>query len=36
MDEVEKVLGPLKFEEDIRERINEPGIAVGMAWTEGK
>jgi ATP-dependent Lon protease len=32
-DSLSKYLGPQKFYSDVAERINRPGIAVGMAWT---
>ena len=31
---VENVLGPKTFDEDISQRIDQPGIAIGMAWTQ--
>ena len=32
-DEVEQLLGPDKFESDLRETGGVPGIAAGLAWT---
>ncbi|MDH3251939.1 MAG: AAA family ATPase, partial [Ignavibacteria bacterium] len=32
-DSLSRYLGPQKFFSDIAERINRPGIAVGLAWT---
>ncbi len=32
-DEVEQMLGPDKFESDVRETSGVPGIAAGLAWT---
>jgi ATP-dependent Lon protease len=32
-DEVERILGPDKFERDLDERVSIPGIASGLAWT---
>jgi len=32
-DEVEKILGPDKFQPDVRETSGIPGIAAGLAWT---
>ena len=32
-DEVEKILGPDKFQSDLREAGGVPGIAAGLAWT---
>ncbi len=32
-DEVEKILGPDKFESDLRETSGAPGVAAGLAWT---
>ena len=32
-DEVEQILGPDKFESDVRETSGVPGIAAGLAWT---
>ncbi len=29
------MLGPVKFEDDLGDRIKEPGVAIGLAWTEG-
>lgn len=31
---IEEVLGPRIFEEDFHEQIDQPGIVVGMAWTQ--
>lgn len=31
---VEFVLGPRAYDEDISQRIDQPGIAIGMAWTQ--
>jgi len=33
-DFIETVLGPKAYDEDIAERIDQPGIAIGMAWTQ--
>ena len=30
---VEKALGPKIYDEDIKQRITQPGIAIGLAWT---
>ncbi|MFC1482017.1 endopeptidase La [Candidatus Neomarinimicrobiota bacterium] len=32
-DKVISYLGPQKFHSDVAERVNEPGIVVGLAWT---
>ncbi len=32
-DNLTKYLGPQKFFADVAERLNRPGIAVGLAWT---
>jgi ATP-dependent Lon protease len=32
-DEVEKILGPDRFQPDVRETGGTPGIAAGLAWT---
>ncbi|MBM4042254.1 MAG: endopeptidase La [Planctomycetes bacterium] len=31
--DIPKFLGPLKFEPEARERLKEPGIAIGLVWT---
>jgi len=33
-DFIETVLGPKAYDEDIAQRIDQPGIAIGMAWTQ--
>ena len=33
-DDLETILGPHKFEQDIAERVDTPGIAIGLAWTQ--
>jgi len=33
-DFIESVLGPKAYDEDISQRIDQPGIAIGMAWTQ--
>ena len=30
---VEEVLGPKKFVSEVAERVGEPGVATGLAWT---
>ena len=30
---VEKVLGPQKYKSEMAERVGEPGVATGLAWT---
>lgn len=30
---VEKVLGPQKYKSEVAERLGEPGVATGLAWT---
>jgi len=32
-DTVVEILGAAIYEDDIRDRLNQPGIAIGMAWT---
>jgi ATP-dependent Lon protease len=32
-DDVSKYLGPIKFYSEVAERIDEPGIVTGLAWT---
>ncbi|MBN2364757.1 MAG: endopeptidase La, partial [Calditrichaeota bacterium] len=32
-EDIEKFLGPIKFYSDVAERIDEPGIVTGLAWT---
>jgi ATP-dependent Lon protease len=32
-DTVTKLLGPIKFYSEVAERIDEPGIVTGLAWT---
>jgi ATP-dependent Lon protease len=32
-DEIETLLGPDKFESDVREEDSAPGVAAGLAWT---
>lgn len=32
-DHIMDILGPAIYEDDIRDRLNQPGIAIGMAWT---
>lgn len=32
-DHVVEILGPAIYEDDIRDRLTQPGIAIGMAWT---
>jgi ATP-dependent Lon protease len=31
--DIPKYLGPIKFFSEIAERTNEPGVAIGLAWT---
>ena len=31
---VQKSLGPKMYDEDIKQRISQPGIAIGLAWTQ--
>ena len=31
---IEEALGPKMFDENIRQRIDQPGIAIGLAWTQ--
>ena len=31
--EVEDILGPKKFVSEVAERVGEPGVATGLAWT---
>lgn len=31
---IEEALGPKIFDEDIKQRIDQPGIAIGLAWTQ--
>jgi len=31
---VEKALGPKIYDEDIKQRISQPGITIGLAWTQ--
>ncbi|MFQ5584719.1 MAG: endopeptidase La, partial [Calditrichia bacterium] len=31
--EVQEILGPVKYYSEVAERIDEPGIATGLAWT---
>ncbi len=33
-DKLEKMLGPIKFFKEIAERVSEPGVATGLAWTQ--
>jgi len=33
-DFVEKALGPKTYDEDIKQRISQPGITIGLAWTQ--
>lgn len=30
---ISEILGPIKFEHDVAERVSKPGIATGLAWT---
>jgi len=30
---VEDILGPPMFESELRERLSQPGVAIGLAWT---
>ncbi|MBL7978912.1 MAG: endopeptidase La [Bacteroidetes Order II. Incertae sedis bacterium] len=32
-NDIEKYLGPVKFESDLAERTGVPGVATGLAWT---
>ncbi|KAI8897459.1 Lon protease C-terminal proteolytic domain-containing protein [Globomyces pollinis-pini] len=32
-DRLSDILGPIKFEEEISERTNYPGVVTGLAWT---
>ncbi|MEO0973458.1 MAG: S16 family serine protease, partial [Pseudomonadota bacterium] len=32
-DEVKRILGPAKFESEVRLRTSVPGVATGLAWT---
>jgi ATP-dependent Lon protease len=33
VDEIEKILGPLRFENEVAMRSSVPGVATGLAWT---
>ena len=32
-EDLSELLGPVKFEPEIAERVSQPGVAVGLAWT---
>jgi len=32
-DDVETLLGPVKFVPEVAQRVSEPGVAAGLAWT---
>jgi ATP-dependent Lon protease len=32
-DDVEALLGPVKFISEVAQRVSEPGVAAGLAWT---
>jgi ATP-dependent Lon protease len=33
VDEIEKILGPVRFENEVAMRSSVPGVATGLAWT---
>jgi len=33
-EDVEEMLGPVKFFQEVKERMGRPGVAVGLAWTQ--
>ena len=33
VDDVEKILGPVRFENEVAMRSSVPGVATGLAWT---
>jgi ATP-dependent Lon protease len=33
LDEIEKILGPVRFENEVAMRSTVPGVATGLAWT---
>ena len=33
VDQLEEILGPAPFEDDVNERTSVPGVTVGLAWT---
>jgi len=33
-EHISEYLGPEKFHSEVAERVNEPGVAIGLAWTQ--
>ena len=33
LEDLPALLGPVKFEPEIAERVGQPGVAAGLAWT---
>ena len=33
VSDLERILGPRKFEPEVREQLSRPGVALGLAWT---